>query len=59
MATQATTGLTDQIRHSVNNPLTTTDFDFTNCPRRCAEHCRSQRHGRWWRACASTAEPTR
>jgi crotonobetainyl-CoA:carnitine CoA-transferase CaiB-like acyl-CoA transferase len=23
------TGLTDQLRHSVNNPLTTTDFDFT------------------------------
>ena len=22
-------GLTDQIRHSVNNPLTSTDFDFT------------------------------
>ena len=21
--------LTDQIRHSVNNPLTSTDFDFT------------------------------
>jgi len=28
MVTQATTGLTDQIRYSVNNPLTTTDLDF-------------------------------
>src|SRR5262245_34790415 len=26
--TQATTGLTEQIRHSVNTPLTTTDVDF-------------------------------
>jgi hypothetical protein len=25
----AISGLTDQIRHSVNNPLTSTDFDFT------------------------------
>jgi hypothetical protein len=25
----AMSGLTDQIRHSVNNPLTSTDFDFT------------------------------
>ncbi|MEN8584816.1 hypothetical protein ABFP37_19175 [Burkholderia sp. RS01] len=25
----ATSGLTEQIRHSVNNPLTSTDFDFT------------------------------
>src|SRR5262245_66605393 len=28
MVTQATTGLTDQIRYSVNNPLTTTDLEF-------------------------------
>ena len=28
MVTQTTIGLTDQIRHSVNNPLTTTNVDF-------------------------------
>jgi hypothetical protein len=54
----ATSGLTDQIRHSVNNPLTFTDFDFTAVLDDVLSTWAS-RSGTLVGTCASTAEPTR
>ena len=51
-------GLTDQIRHSVNNPLTSTDFDLTAVLDDVLSTVGlsiTDGGGR----CASTAEPTR
>jgi hypothetical protein len=54
----AMSGLTDQIRHSVNNPRTSTDFDFTAVLDDVLALSVSASRPLVG-TCASTAEPTR